>query len=177
MTLQNWKILSKPSQHTDSRGQADGSLTLPQRKGVKQRKKHPVNQHSENPTPKSMPGGLQSWSPEPEDNIQTQTATPHWGKSWLSSCLWKTEEKLVRLPNQLERLRQNLCLSKTPPRCWRSNTRTTKTGILLFLNLEVFVCVYLFVLFLACLCWFVHLSLLISLGFFVCLIVVVVLFC
>jgi hypothetical protein len=51
-TLQNWKTISKPSQHTDSSGLADRSLTLPQRKGARQRNKPPVNQNSENPTPK-----------------------------------------------------------------------------------------------------------------------------
>jgi hypothetical protein len=39
------------------------------------------------------------------------------------------------------RLTQNLCLyTNTKNGCWRSNTRTTKTEILLFLNLE-FLCV------------------------------------
>jgi hypothetical protein len=45
-------MLSKPSEHADSRGPADGSLNLPQRKGVRQRNKPPVNQHSKNPAPK-----------------------------------------------------------------------------------------------------------------------------
>jgi hypothetical protein len=44
--------MSKPSQHSDSRELADGFLTLPQRKGVRQRNKPPINQHSKNPTPK-----------------------------------------------------------------------------------------------------------------------------
>jgi hypothetical protein len=52
MTLKNWKTISKPSQYADSRGQTDGALTLPQRKGVRQRNKTPVNKHSENPAPK-----------------------------------------------------------------------------------------------------------------------------
>jgi hypothetical protein len=34
------------------RGLANGALTLPQRKGVRQRNKAPVIKHSENPTPK-----------------------------------------------------------------------------------------------------------------------------
>jgi hypothetical protein len=42
----------KPSQYADSRGPADGSLTLLQRKRVRQRNKTPVSKHSENPTPK-----------------------------------------------------------------------------------------------------------------------------
>jgi hypothetical protein len=37
---------------TNSRELADGSLTLPQKRGAKQRNKPPINQHSENPTPK-----------------------------------------------------------------------------------------------------------------------------
>jgi hypothetical protein len=36
----------------DSRGLADGSLTLSQRKGARLRNKPPVNQHSKNPPPK-----------------------------------------------------------------------------------------------------------------------------
>jgi hypothetical protein len=52
MTLQNRKTISKPSQHADSREPADVSLTLPQRKGMQQRNKPPVNKHGENPTPK-----------------------------------------------------------------------------------------------------------------------------
>jgi hypothetical protein len=51
-TLQNLKIISKPSQHADSRGPADRPLTLSQRKRERQRKKPTVNQNSENPTPK-----------------------------------------------------------------------------------------------------------------------------
>jgi hypothetical protein len=138
----------------------------------KAKKQAPRNQAQWKPNSKGRTaGGLQSWFPEPEDNIQTQTATPHWGRSWLSSCCWKTEKKkLVRLPSHLVRLRQSLCLNtNTNTGCWRSNTRTTKTEILLFLNLEFF-CVCLFVCFVFCLCVFMHLSLLISLffgGFFV----------
>jgi hypothetical protein len=52
MTLQNGKTNSQPSQHVDSRGPDDGSLTLSQRKGVRKRNKLPVNQHSKNPTQK-----------------------------------------------------------------------------------------------------------------------------
>jgi hypothetical protein len=40
------------SQHADSRGPADTTLTLPQRKGVKQRNKPPVNKYSKKPPPK-----------------------------------------------------------------------------------------------------------------------------
>jgi hypothetical protein len=101
-------------------------------------------------------------------------ATPHWGRSWLSSCCWKTEEILARLPNHLVRQRQNLSLNtNTKTGCWRSNFRTTKTAILLFLNLEFF-CV--FFCFVSCLfvcvclsnspCWFLWvLFCLVFLGF------------
>jgi hypothetical protein len=41
---------SEPSQHADSRGLADGSLTMPQRKKARQRYKLQVNNHSKNPT-------------------------------------------------------------------------------------------------------------------------------
>jgi hypothetical protein len=45
---------------------------------------------------------------------------------------------------------QSFCLNtNTRTGCWRSNTRTTKTDILLFLNVEVFVS--LFVCFISCL--------------------------
>jgi hypothetical protein len=87
---------------------------------------------------------------------------------WLSSCHWKTEKKLARLPNHLARLRQSFCLNtNTRTGSWRSKTRTNNTEILLFLNLE-FICV--FVCFVSCL--FVHLSLLFTLGFFVVVVVV-----
>jgi hypothetical protein len=69
--LQNWKANSKPSQHADSRGPADRSLNLPQRKGVRQRNKPPVNKHSEDPTPKQDSWWTTELIPEPEDNIQT----------------------------------------------------------------------------------------------------------
>jgi hypothetical protein len=161
MTLQNWKTTCKPSQHADSRGVADVSLTLTHRKEARQRNRPPVNQHSKNKLQSRTAGRLQSWSPEPEDK-------PHLTEScWLSSCCWKTEEKLARLLNHLERLRQILCLNtNNGTGCWRSNTRTTKTEILLFLKLQVF-CVFvcLFVLSLVCLFMFVHLSSLTSLFF------------
>jgi hypothetical protein len=79
----------------------------------------------------------------------------------------KKKRKKKNLPNNLVRLQQSFCLNiNTRTGCWRSNTRTTKIEILLFLNLEFFVC--LFVLFLVCLfvclfispCWFLW-------GFFV----------
>jgi hypothetical protein len=163
MTLQNWKIISKPSQHVDSRGPADGSLTLPQRKGTRQRNKPQVNQHTGNPTPKQ-----DSWWVTELISGTWGQATAHWERSLQSSCHWKTEEKLGRLPNHLVRLRQSLCLNtNTRTGCWRSNTRITKTEILLFLNLEflcVFVCLFYFLF--VCPCVFVHFSLLISLVFF-----------
>jgi hypothetical protein len=49
---------------------------LPQRKGVRQRNKPPVIKHSENPTPKQDSWWATVLIPEPEDNIQTLTATP-----------------------------------------------------------------------------------------------------
>jgi hypothetical protein len=89
-----------------------------------------------------MAGEPRNWSPEPEDNIQTQTATHHWGSCWLSSCCWKTgkkKNKTGKLPNHLVRLRQSFCLNtNTRTGCWRSSTRTTKTENLLFLTLEFF---------------------------------------
>jgi hypothetical protein len=115
----------------------------------------PVNQHSENPTPKQ--DGW--WATELISGTWGQ-ATPHWGRSWLSSRHWKTGEKMVRLPNHLVKLRQSLCLNtNTRAGCCRSNTRTTKNEILLFLNLEFFLCICLFVFFLICLFVFVCSSL------------------
>jgi hypothetical protein len=114
------------------------------------RNKPPVIKQSENTTPKQDGWWDTELIPEPEDNIQTQTTTSHWGRTWLSRCHWKTEEILARLPNHLARLRQSFCLNThTRAGCWRSNTRTTRTEILLFLNLELF-CYFvsLFVLFL-----------------------------
>jgi hypothetical protein len=49
---QNCKTNSEPSQHADSRGVVDGSLTLPQRKGVRQRNKPLINKYSGKPPPK-----------------------------------------------------------------------------------------------------------------------------
>jgi hypothetical protein len=85
--------------------------------------------------------------------------------TWLREELTKQlllkdrEKKLGSLPNHLARLRQSFCLnSNTRTGCWKSNTKTTKTEMLLFLNLEFFLCVCLFVLFPVCLsttspCW------------------------
>jgi hypothetical protein len=50
MMLQNWNTIRKTSQHPDSKEVADGSLTMPYRKGARQRNNPPINQHSENPT-------------------------------------------------------------------------------------------------------------------------------
>jgi hypothetical protein len=61
----------------DSRELAEGSLTLAQRKGARQRNKPPIKQHSKKPNSKEGQWWLQSCSPEPEDNIQAQTTTPH----------------------------------------------------------------------------------------------------
>jgi hypothetical protein len=60
---------------------------------------------------------------------------------------------VARLHNHLAKLRQSFCLNtNTRTGCWRINTRTNKTEILLFLNLE-FLCVFvcLFVCFVSCL--------------------------
>jgi hypothetical protein len=73
---------------------------------------------------------------------------------------------VARLHNHLAKLRQSFCLNtNTRTGCWRINTRTNKTEILLFLNLEflcVFVCLLCFLF--VSLCLFVHLCPLISLG-------------
>jgi hypothetical protein len=51
----------------------------------------------------------------------------------------------VRLPNNLAKLRQSFCLNtNTRTGYWKSNTRKTKTEILLLLNLEFFLYVCLF---------------------------------
>jgi hypothetical protein len=56
----------------------------------------------------------------------------------------------MSLPNHLARIRQSFYLNtNTRTGCWKSSTRTTKTAILLFLNLEFFFNV--FVLFPVCL--------------------------
>jgi hypothetical protein len=51
MALQNGKTDNKPSQHTDSRTPADGSLTLPQRKVAWQKNKPSENKHNKKPPP------------------------------------------------------------------------------------------------------------------------------
>jgi hypothetical protein len=62
------------------------------------------------------------------------------------------KKNLASLYNHLARLRQSFCLStNTRTACWRCNTRTTKTEILLFLNIEFFLSVCLCVLFPVCL--------------------------
>jgi hypothetical protein len=52
MTLKNWRTKREWSQYADSRGLADVSLILPQRKGERQRKKPLVINPSKNSTPK-----------------------------------------------------------------------------------------------------------------------------
>jgi hypothetical protein len=64
-------MISKPSQHTDSREPADGSLTLPHRKGMRQRNKPPLIKNSKNPTTKQDSWWATELILEPEDNIQT----------------------------------------------------------------------------------------------------------
>jgi hypothetical protein len=73
------KKISKPSKHADSRGLADRPLTLPQRKRGRQRNKPPVIKHSENPTPEQDNWWATVLILEPEDKIQTLTATPQEG--------------------------------------------------------------------------------------------------
>jgi hypothetical protein len=57
--------------NTMSRGPADESLTLPQRKGTRQRNKPPVNQQSKNSTTKQDRRWTTEVILESEDNIQT----------------------------------------------------------------------------------------------------------
>jgi hypothetical protein len=71
MILQNWKIISKLSQHTDSGRPMVGSLNLPQRNRARQRNKSSVIKHSENPTPKQDSWWATELILEPEENIQT----------------------------------------------------------------------------------------------------------
>jgi hypothetical protein len=52
-------------------GPADGSLTLLQRKDMRQRNRPPVIKHSENPTAKQDSWWATELIPEPEDNMQT----------------------------------------------------------------------------------------------------------
>jgi hypothetical protein len=62
------------------------------------------------------------------------------------------------LPNNLVRLWQSFCLNtNTRTRCWKSSSRTTKTEILLFLNLEFyfFMCLFSYTSW----CWFLWFSL------------------
>jgi hypothetical protein len=84
----------------------------------------------------------------------------------------QTNKKLVSLPNYLVELRQSFCLNtNTRTRCWKSNTRSTKTEILLFLNLEFFLCICLscslFCLSTTSLCWFPWFSIFFFLFFFI----------
>jgi hypothetical protein len=68
----------------------------------------------------------------------------------------KKRKKMASLPNHLAWLRQSFCLNtNTRIGCWRSNTRTSKTEILLLLNLEFF---YVFLFFFLCLFFCVYLS-------------------
>jgi hypothetical protein len=54
----------------------------------RERNRPPVNPHSKNPTAKQ--GG---WWATVLIYRTLEQATPHWGRSWLSSCHWKTKKK------------------------------------------------------------------------------------
>jgi hypothetical protein len=57
----------------------------------------------------------------------------------LTKQLPLKEEKLVKLPNHLARLRQSFCLNtNTRTGCRRSSIKTPKTVILFFLNWKCF---------------------------------------
>jgi hypothetical protein len=148
MTLQNWKIISKPSQHADSRGWLMDHWPCSRERG-KAKKQGPskLTQWKLN----SKAEQLVSYRADPQ-NLRTHTN---------SNCHTSLKEELTKQlplkdrrktgktpPNHMVRLRQRLCLNTNiRAGCWRSYTRTTKTKILLFLNLEVFLCVCLFFLF------------------------------
>jgi hypothetical protein len=106
---------------------------LPQRKGVRQRNKPPINQHSEKHNSKAgwlVGHRTDLW------NLRTSHASL---REELTKQLPLKDRKknLVSLPNHLVRLRQSFCLNtNTRTWCRKSNTRSTKTEILLFLNLE-----------------------------------------
>jgi hypothetical protein len=74
-------------------------------------------------------------------------ASPHWGRSWLSSCHRKPGKKPGESPQPPGETKPELLLNtNTRTECWRNNTRITKTEILLFLILEFF-CFLVFCLF------------------------------
>jgi hypothetical protein len=107
----------------------------------------------------TMASGPQSRSLKPEDKPYLTEG----GADVAAATERQEKKKLASLPNKLLRLRQIFCLNtNTRTECWKSNTRTTKNEIQLFLNLEfLFLCVC----FVHCL--FVHnLSLLICLVLF-----------
>jgi hypothetical protein len=151
MTLQNWKIISKPSQHADSRGPADGSLTLPQTRG-KAKKQSPSNQAQWKPNSKAgqlmgsradsgtwgQHTNLNGYTPvreEPTKQLplkdrrkKKKTTKPHGGTM---------TELLLKYQHQ-----DWMLVFKVIFEFW-SNTRTqTKTKILFFLNLEFFVSLF-----------------------------------
>jgi hypothetical protein len=61
---------------------------------TRQRNKPLVNQHSENPTAKQDSW----WAAELISRSEGQ-ASPHLGRSWLSSCHWKIEKKKQKQKN------------------------------------------------------------------------------
>jgi hypothetical protein len=100
--LQNWKTNSKPSQHDDSRGLADGSLNLPQRKEARQRNKLPVHKHSENQTLK-----YNSWR-------TTKLISLTWGQHANLNCHTSLREQLTKQLPLKDRRRKTLHISQPP---------------------------------------------------------------
>jgi hypothetical protein len=98
--LQNWKRISKPSQHAEIKGPADRSLTLPQRKGPRQRNKPSVNKNSKNPTPKQ-----DSW-------WTTKLISGTWGQHTNLNCHTPLREELTKQLPLKDRRKNNI--TQTP---------------------------------------------------------------
>jgi hypothetical protein len=126
MTLQNCKTISKPSQHAESRGLTDESLTLPQRKGVRQRKQEERKQskHAQQ-KPNSKAGQLVDYR---SDSGTLKLKLPHLTEGGADQAAVTERQKIKKkktLPNYLARLQQSFSLNtNTRTGCWRSNTRT-----------------------------------------------------
>jgi hypothetical protein len=123
-TLQNWKTITKTSQQGDSRGTADRSLILPQKKGMRQINNPPVNQHTKNATQK-------------QDNWwATKLISRTWRKHKNLNCHTSLRKEMMKqlplkhrikktLPYHLVRLGQRFCLNtNTRAECWKNNTKT-----------------------------------------------------
>jgi hypothetical protein len=130
-----------------------------------QEKRGEAKKQASNKPTQQKPNSKAGWLVGHRADLQNlRTSHTPLRRSWLRSCCWKTGKKLVSLPNHLVRIRHSFYLNaNVRTGCWRSNTRTIKTEILLFLNLECFyVFVYLFVLFPIGLstspCWFLWFS-------------------